>query len=159
MGTGLILKSLLHGSFSLMVFGWAQIVMDIQPLLAMTTGLVDLHGISHTFVGASGLTFVAAFVGKYLTESGLTYVGIEPNDRPLVISWRVAYLSAFLGCFSHVILDSVMHVDVKPFYPFSDASPLYGLLSISDTYAYSAYAGVVGAVAYIILNTLFSRKS
>ena len=32
MGPGILIKSLLQGAFSLMVFGWAQIVMDIQPL-------------------------------------------------------------------------------------------------------------------------------
>jgi hypothetical protein len=33
MGPGILIKALLQGSFSLMVFGWAQIVMDIQPLI------------------------------------------------------------------------------------------------------------------------------
>ena len=35
MGPGILIKSLLQGCFSLMVFGWTQIVMDIQPLLVM----------------------------------------------------------------------------------------------------------------------------
>ena len=33
MGPGIAVKAVLQGSFSLMVFGWAQIVMDIQPLV------------------------------------------------------------------------------------------------------------------------------
>lgn len=35
MGPGILIKSLLQGSFSLMVFGWTQIVMDIQPLIVL----------------------------------------------------------------------------------------------------------------------------
>ncbi len=31
MGSGILIKLMLQGSFSLMVFGWTQIVMDIQP--------------------------------------------------------------------------------------------------------------------------------
>lgn len=38
MGPGLLIKALLQGSFSLLVFGWAQIVMDLQPLLVLLTG-------------------------------------------------------------------------------------------------------------------------
>ncbi len=38
MGPGILIKSILQGSFSLMVFGWAQIIMDTQPLVVMLTG-------------------------------------------------------------------------------------------------------------------------
>ncbi len=33
MGPGILIKALLQSSFSLMVFGWTQIIMDIQPLI------------------------------------------------------------------------------------------------------------------------------
>ena len=36
-----------------MVFAWAQIIMDIQPLVVMITGEGHLHGFSHTYVGAT----------------------------------------------------------------------------------------------------------
>jgi hypothetical protein len=35
MGPGILIKAILQGSFSLMVFGWTQIVMDIQPLIVI----------------------------------------------------------------------------------------------------------------------------
>jgi len=54
-----------------MVFGWAQIVMDIQPLVVILTGEGHLHGFSHTYVGAALLAVVAAVTGKYLSEIGL----------------------------------------------------------------------------------------
>lgn len=50
MGPGILLKALLQGSFSLMVFGWSQIVMDLQPLIAMLTGMGKLHGFTHTYL-------------------------------------------------------------------------------------------------------------
>jgi hypothetical protein len=53
MGSGILIKALLQGSFSLMVFGWSQIVMDIQPLWVLINGLRHLHGFSHTFIGGS----------------------------------------------------------------------------------------------------------
>ena len=56
MGPGILIKALLQGSFSLMVFGWAQILMDIQPLVALITSKGQLHGFSHTYIGASLIT-------------------------------------------------------------------------------------------------------
>jgi len=41
MGPGILIKAILHGGFSLMVFGWAQIIMDIQPLGVLTVS--QLH--------------------------------------------------------------------------------------------------------------------
>ena len=37
MGPGVLVKAVFQGGFSLMVFGWAQIVMDIQPLVVLLT--------------------------------------------------------------------------------------------------------------------------
>jgi len=51
MGPGILFKALLQGSFSLMVFGWAQIIMDIQPLIVLITGKGHLHGFTHTYIG------------------------------------------------------------------------------------------------------------
>ncbi len=53
MGPGLLIKAALQGSFSLMVFGWAQILMDLQPLFVMWSGAGRLHGFYHTYFGAT----------------------------------------------------------------------------------------------------------
>ena len=68
MGPGMLIKSLLHGSFSLMIFGWSQILMDLQPLFAMITNEGKLHGFSHTFLGASLIAVIAVLTGKHLSE-------------------------------------------------------------------------------------------
>ena len=71
MGPGILIKSVLQGSFSLMVFGWTQIVMDIQPLLVMLTGEGHLHGFTHTYIGATLIALFSALSGKYLAQLGL----------------------------------------------------------------------------------------
>ena len=68
MGPGILIKSLLQGSFSLMVFGWTQIVMDIQtlivmdiqPLIVLISGEGHLHGFTHSYVG---VILIAIFFG------------------------------------------------------------------------------------------------
>ena len=146
MGPGTLLKALLQGSFSLMIFGWTQIVMDIQPLLVMLTGSGHLHGFSHTYLGASLLAVFSALSGKYLSEWVLVWSGLALPR--LSIAWWVAVLSAFIGSFSHVLLDSIMHADVQPWFPFSEANALYQWLSLSALHQLCLYSGVVGAVLY-----------
>ena len=127
MGPGIFIKALLQGSFSLMVFGWTQIVMDIQPLIVLITGEGHLHGFSHTYIGASILAIVSALSGKYLSQLGLVILGIS-KTKPIKIIWWVAFFSAFIGSYSHVYLDSIMHTDVEPFYPFSLDNQFIGMV-------------------------------
>ncbi|TWT38786.1 hypothetical protein [Blastopirellula retiformator] len=149
MGPGIAIKAASQGSFSLMVFGWSQIIMDLQPLIALTTGQGHLHGFSHTYVGATLLMIVSAVSGKYLGEFGLRVLRIfSPGDA---ISWRVAFLSAAIGCYSHVLLDSVMHADMAPFYPLSDANPLLRLVSVRMLHVFCVYSGLVGGGVYFWL--------
>ena len=148
MGPGILIKAVLQGGFSLMVFGWAQIVMDIQPLLAMLTGEGQLHGFSHTLIGASLLALFSMLSGKYLSELGLRILGIAKPDSPIEISWRVAAGSAFIGTYSHLLLDGVMHADVVPWYPFSSANAWLGIASIGDLHLFCLVSGAAGAVIF-----------
>ncbi|MGF1688022.1 metal-dependent hydrolase [Photobacterium japonica] len=146
MGPALIVKAAAGTAFSLTVFGWSQIVMDIQPLVVILTQEGDLHGISHTLLGALILGLFAAVTGKYLSTWGLILIKWR---RYLPIRWKTAFISAYIGTFSHVLLDSIMHVDVSPFAPFSAANPLYGLISISWLHTLCFSTGMLGAVVFV----------
>jgi len=147
-GPGIFIKALLQGSFSLMVFGWSQIVMDLQPLFVLITGEGHLHGFSHTYVGATLLAIFSALSGKYLSEIGLRIIGISNKNNPINIAWWVAYTSAFIGTYSHVILDSIMHSDVEPFYPLSQVNNLLGLLTVGQLHLFCLTSAVIGAATY-----------
>jgi len=150
MGPGIFIKAILQGSFSLMVFGWAQIVMDIQPLIVLIAGEGHLHGFSHTYIGASLLAIFAALTGKYLSEFGLIALGVSNKTNPIKIRWFVVYISAFIGAFSHVILDSIMHQDIEPFYPFVDSNNLLGIMSIAALHKLCIYSAGIGAAIYFV---------
>ena len=147
MGPGILLKSLLQSSFSLMVFGWTQIVMDIQPLIVIITNEGYLHGFSHTYVGAILLAIFSAISGKYLSQFGLYILKIRPSIN-VHIPWTVVFLSAFIGSFSHVFLDSIMHGDVQPFYPLYLVNSMHGVISVSLLHKFCLYSGLLGAGIY-----------
>jgi len=62
--------------------------------------------------------------------------------------WWVVFLSAFIGSFSHVLLDSIMHSDVEPLFPFTLGNQLLGLISVSMLHKVCLYSGLVGASIY-----------
>ncbi len=148
MGPGILIKAILQSSFSLMVFGWTQIVMDIQPLIVMITGEGHLHGFTHTYVGAVLIAIFSALTGKYLSEFGLKILRISKSENPISIVWWVVFLSAFLGSFSHVFLDSIMHADVEPFFPITLDNQFLGLISIPLLHKVCLYSGLIGAAIY-----------
>ena len=104
MGPGILVKSLMMGGFSLMVFGWTQIIMDIQPLIAIITKHGKLHGFSHTYLGATIIAVICAVTGKLLSQIALSII-FNNNLKSVIISWKVSIVSAFIGSYSHIIIN------------------------------------------------------
>jgi hypothetical protein len=142
---------MLQSSFSLMVFGWAQIVMDIQPLVVLITGEGHLHGFTHTYLGATLLGAVSTLTGKYLSEFGLVLIGISRKENPIKISWVVATSSATIGTYSHLILDALMHSDVQQYFPLSLKNELFGMIKVSELHQLCFYMAVIGSVLFFIV--------
>lgn len=151
MGPGILIKSLLQGSFSLMIFGWTQIIMDIQPLIVLMTGEGHLHGFTHTYIGAVLIAVFAGLTGKHLAEFALKILKISPQNNPISIAWWVVFTSAFIGSSSHVLLDSIMHSDVEPFFPLTTNNQFLGLISLALLHKLCLYSGLIGAGVYFIM--------
>jgi len=148
MGPGLIVKACMQGTFSLMVFGWSQILIDIQPLVVLLSGKGELHGLSHTYIGATIVAVVSALTGKYLGEIGLRILRME-NYNP--IGWRVAFFSAFIGGYSHVFIDGIMHSDMRPLAPFSQQSIFLGIVNIDTLHILCVLAAVIGGAGFYLV--------
>lgn len=148
MGPGILVKALLQGSFSLMVFGWTQMIMDIQPLVALLSGERHLHGFSHTYIGVTLIGLGSALTGKYVAEFGLRLID---QRRHLPIGWSVAIISALIGSYTHVLLDSLMHADLAPFAPFSAINSFLHIVSVEALYKFCLYSGIFGAALYFAI--------
>ena len=160
MGPGILAKALLRGSFSLVVYGWTQIIMDVQPLIADVTHEGPYHGFTHTYVGATLLGAGAAVTGKYIVDAGsyLLPHSWRPRERT---RWRVAFLSAFIGSYGHVVLDSFVPTDVRPWWPLSASNQLFGLVPEGPLLAFCVWTAVIGAVWYVtvlVAHALAARR-
>ena len=60
LGPGLAFKALGGRHFSFMVFGGAQVLMDLEPLIGILQDRDVLHGVTHTWLGALVIGSVAA---------------------------------------------------------------------------------------------------
>ncbi len=150
MGPGLVIKACLQSTFSLMVFGWAQILIDIQPLVVLLTGKGALHGLSHTYFGATAVAVIAALSGKYLGELGLRILRM-PQFNP--IRWGVAFGSAFIGTWSHVLIDNIMHADLMPFAPFSEHRGIYAVIGADTLHVVCLASAAVGGAAFALIES------
>ena len=157
MGAGLAIKAVAGRHFSLLTFGAAQVVMDLQPLVGMLRGDADLHGISHTYAGAAvlgALVAVAAPVAcnpilrRYNQEAkAMRLPWLASEDR---ISRPAAAVGAFVGTFSHVLLDSLMHADMQPLWPAAAANALLFKVDVDAVYNGCLYAGVLGLAVWLV---------
>ncbi|MDQ1922374.1 hypothetical protein [Massilia pseudoviolaceinigra] len=140
LGPGAAMKAVGGRHFSFMVFGGAQVLMDIEPLVGLIQDADILHGPTHTLAGALLIGGVAALTGKPVSEFVLRLLNI-PHQR---ISWLASCTGAFLGTLSHIVLDAIMHSDMHPWRPLSDANQLLDFVSLGTLHLACLVLAVVG---------------
>ena len=157
MGAALVLKPAAKRCFSLFAFGVAQIVMDIEPLLGMQLGWARLHGWTHTLLGALLLAPLAVLITHGLYQpiarwwNGHMQVHrLQWLAMPLPLAVKAVWAGALVGTLSLVLLDALMHADLTPFAPFSDANPVLGWVAMGHVYQGCALAGALGAVVWLL---------
>ena len=154
LGPGLVFKAIGGRHFSFMVFGGAQVLIDIEPGLGLALGWPVLHGWTHTFAGATVIGAVAAAIGRPVSTAVLRALRIA--HPPL--TWTASFIGAFAGTFSHVLLDGLMHADMLPLAPWSAANPWFGWVPMERVYDGCVVAAVTGAVA-VALRGFWPRRA
>lgn len=145
-GPGAAIHSAAPRHVSFLAFCAANVLIDVEPLYYMMTGQAWLHRFFHTYIGA---TLVA--MATVLLFLGARRIAWLPN----LFGWqqlttRAVAIGAFLGTYSHIVLDSVMHADIRPFAPFSDPNPLLGIVSLRALHLFCLVAGAVGLAVVLV---------
>jgi len=150
MGPALLIKAPLQGCFSLMVFGWTQILIDLQPLVVMLSGRGHIHGWTHTYLGATFVGLTGGVTGKYLGQLGLAILSGR-RWAEVEIRWWVAILSGLIGSYSHIVLDSIMNRDMRPLAPWSDENELLELVPVRTLHEFCLLCGLLGATIVVVI--------
>ena len=70
---------------------------------------------------------------------------VEQDSLP----WLSAATGAYIGTFSHVVLDSLMHADMRPWAPLSDANALLAAISLPLLHLACIAAGIGGLLLWL----------
>ena len=140
-GAALHAASPRHASF--LAFCIANCITDCETVYNVFWGGYPLHRFLHTFLGAS-------LVAGMTSTLFLAARSVAPRwDLPNHFGWRdlslhAVALGAVLGTYSHVVLDGIMHADVRPFGPWNDANPFYAAISLGMLHGGCVLAGLLG---------------
>lgn len=140
LGPGLALKAIGGRHFSFMVFGGAQVLMDIEPLIGILRGWAVLHGRTHSLIGALLIGLLAGAIGKPISAACLRWLRIPHAP----FTWSAAFAGGLLGTYSHVLLDAIMHYDLQPAWPWSPANPLLRWISVDALHLWCVALGGFG---------------
>jgi len=152
-GPAAALKAVAPAHFSFTVFCYSQVVTDLESGFYLLRGEYPVHRFFHTYVGATVVGLACALTGRPLSQLALrAWQAWFPAPmtglfgRSITTSWPVAFLSAFLGTFSHVFLDSIMHRDIMPLSPFTTSNPMLHLVGLPLLHLLCFVLGVVGVL-------------
>ena len=127
----------------------ASVILDLEPFAVLVLGLnYPLHGFFHSFLGG---TIVAVVLGLIMLRLGgtarglLKALGLEQSP-----SRQTIMLGSFLGVYSHIILDSPLYADIRPFFP-SSVNPFLAGDTFAGIYlqALCILLFLVGAAMYV----------
>ena len=147
LGLGATIKIIAPHKFSFLIFAGTQVLMDIEPLLGIVFKWDTLHFYSHNLMGALLIGMFAIFIGKPISAFTLNCLFKKPDWK---ISWQVASLSAFIGSFSHVLFDGLMHTDMYPFFPFSTTQTLLTLVPYTYIFYTCLASFIIAGIGFLM---------
>jgi len=161
LGPALFFGMVLLRYIDLPTFLVANVIVDVEPLVILTLGLhrtdslgLPLHGLLHTFLGGTFVALLLALVmirmRGYL-EPLMKLVGLEQVSSP-----RSVYAAALSGVYMHILLDSLLYVDIRPFYPSSYNPFLGGMAAAFGVWWFCIVTGLIG-VALLVLRLTRTR--
>lgn len=137
-GPGALVKTAFPGRFSLTVFIWTQIFIDLESYYFLAQNAYPVHRFLHSYLGVNLAVAAGIFVGRPMCE----FVFRMKISRPAAIA------GAAVGGFSHVFFDGLMHADARPLQPFSEANPMLGAVPLGLLHWACAGAGVAALAVY-----------
>ena len=124
-GPGFLFKSVGRFKFSFFIFFISQVLIDLEVIFNLWVDNSSLHTYFHTYVGSLVVVAIIMMVDFFAFSSNKIQKILSTHckfDRTK-LSTRTVFVSAILGSFSHIFLDSIMHKDMTPLWPFTPSNP------------------------------------
>ena len=136
---GTSVKSLFPKYFSFSIFTLTNVIIDSEVLFYIYKTGIPAHKFFHTFFGAFLIAIFVALFCRSFCEIGLKLWNIILYTKKfslfkveVKITTFSAWCGALVGAYSQLLLDSVMHRDMMPFFPFSDLNQFHSIISTNN---------------------------
>lgn len=166
LGPGLALKGLASPVFSWSAFASAQVLIDCETLYYLVQQQYPVHRFFHSFLGATVVGCAAGIIWFLGVRASLATFPrlMSPLTRaPSFVRTEFSFVGSLsgglVGGASHPLLDGIMHRDVRPFMPFSDANPFLGIIGVPQLHMACVVAAVVGAIGITLWRFLAPRRT
>jgi hypothetical protein len=157
LGPGLLVKAVAPRQFSMAAYSVAQVVIDLESGYYLLRGEYPVHRQAHTFFLGGLIGLVCGLIVSRVGEWWARPRDLVPEALAAEYRLPIAAVSGIFGGIFHSVLDGIMHADIRPFRPFTDANPLYGLVSLRVLYLFCIVTGFVGA-ALLLARERRSRR-
>jgi hypothetical protein len=115
----------------------------------------------HTIIGSTLVAIISATYGRAICERAIEIWNTEIRGNyeakwltfDKIISKTSAWIGSLVGAWSHLLLDSFMHFDIKPLSPFTNKNLLLGTISVGWLHAICIVLGLIGSLLLIIKRT------
>lgn len=141
------------GRLSFLGFSATQVALDLESGYYLLRDEWPFHRFLHTAAGATVACGVAVWLCRRLAVAWKlrpyprsTLGRLARRDLDALSSPAGAVGTAVLGVVGHLIPDGIMHFDVRPFAPFTDANPFHGTVSLSALHWSLITMGTLGAL-------------
>ncbi len=158
-GPGLFIGLLFLSFIDFPTFLIANVIVDIEPIFILFFRLnLPMHGFFHSFLGgtiiALILTVIMTKIRKYFTPI-MSFFKIEQK-----ISFTRILFASLLGVYIHILFDSPIYTDIRPFFPF-DFNPFYRSTSMPGSLEAKicVWCFLSGGAVYIIRLIIFLVKN
>ena len=159
LGPGLFVGLLLLGFIDFPTFLIASVIVDLEPFLVLALNLdYPLHGFFHSLLGGTLVAFLLTLVMCPMRERFSSLLSFFKLEQKLSLKRILA--AALSGIYIHILLDSRMYPDIRPFYPL-EYNPLLktGIFAGLDAYILCIWGFFGAVIVYGVRLFLFWRKS
>ena len=126
-----------------------------------TTGILE-HKFFHTIFRVTIVAIVCATLGKPICEFGLRIWNktfcmekIKWFKTEIKINNFSSWMGAITGALSQLILDSIMHRDVAPLFPFTSKNIFLRIVSVENLHFVCLGLFIIGIFIYFLKKVFF----
>ena len=149
-GPGVLFASVAPRRVSFVAFVAANCITDVESIYNILRGNYPVHAFLHTFAGAT--LVIVMTLALFLAMRRLA----QRVPLPDWLRWRrltpaAVVVGAALGSYSHIVLDGVMHADMRPFAPWSQANPFLHRVPLGALHLGCVVAAIAGGLLWWFL--------